>query len=1061
MKRISFSSLIVGLAFLVLPFALRAQTQTITGAAGQVGVDYSYQVTSNATPPVTWAATGLPGGLAINASTGLITGRPTTAGTVSGTVSLTKDGITNSISISIAIAAGVGAPAITSATTLSLTAGTAMAAPGFAITASPAATSFNVGALPTGLSVGGTATAPTIVGTPTTATVAGTPAQVSLSANNASGTGATTILNITIAPSATAPVITAVAGLAVTGVPAGAPTSHTVSGTLSVTGTATSFIASGLPLGVSLSAAGVLSGNTTLTGRFPITVTATGAGGTSAPFAFDLVVGAVPVITSLAATGTTGTSLSIPLTASPAATSFNLTGTLPAGLSFNSATNTISGTPTTAGVTSVSLGAQNAVGSASAATLVITINAPSTGGGGGGRGGGGGGTVIPPTTVAAPTITTSPTSQSVTEGASVTFSASAAGASLNFQWSKNGTPISGAVAATLTLSNVSPADAGVYAVLVSNTGGSLVSSGATLTVTPRAIEVPVFTTQPVAQSATAGGAATFGVVATGAGTLTYQWQKDGVAIAGATNATLSLSNLNLASTGAYRVVVTNSGGSVTSNAAALVVSMRAINGTYFGAFGNNGGNFALLVRDDRTGVFLGYASAERLALLSRDVVIDANGRFSVAQPDPRGATASAASGTPATAAHAGEFHIDGAIAADGTLSGTVSGLNLTFSAPAAASAGATSALAGFYQGGAVAGSAQSYALVSPAGQALVINVTGVTADGGVGTVAANGTIAATTAANATVTGTVSADNATISTNVTSGGVTTVFGGANNDARTDVEKLINISTRSQTGTAANTLIAGFVISGDAAKPVLIRAIGPTLGTAFNVGGSLSAARLEIFRGSTSIAVGNDWGSPAAGAPSAATIAATAARVGAFALPAASRDASLLLTLEPGAYTAVVSGQGTASGVSLVEVYDATDGAILRSRRIINIATRATAGTGDNALIAGFFVSGTVPKRLLIRGVGPGLAQFGVTGTLARPQLTINSGATVLAQNAGWTTSPESATIASSAAQVGAFAFPAGSADAALIINLAPGAYTAQVAGVGNTTGVALVEVYELP
>jgi len=319
----------------------------------------------------------------------------------------------------------------------------------------------------------------------------------------------------------------------------------------------------------------------------------------------------------------------------------------------------------------------------------------------------------------------------------------------------------------------------------------------------------------------------------------------------------------------------------------------------------------------------------------------------------------------------------------------------------------------------------------------------------------------TTAASATITGAIVAESATLSTTVTSAAGTQVFVGANNDARADIEKLINISTRSQTGTTANTLIAGFVITGDAPKPVLVRAIGPTLGTAFNVSGALSAARLEIFRGATSIAVGDDWGAPAAGAPSAATIAGTTARVGAFGLPAGSRDAALLLTLEPGAYTAVVTGQGGASGVSLVEVYDATSGAIPRSQRIINIATRATAGTGDSALIAGFYVNGTVPKRLLIRGAGPALAQFGISGALARPQLAVNSGATVLAQNTGWSTSADASSLAASAAQVGAFAFAAGSADAALIVHLAPGAYTAQVSGVGNTTGVALVEVYELP
>lgn len=130
-------------------------------------------------------------------------------------------------------------------------------------------------------------------------------------------------------------------------------------------------------------------------------------------------------------------------------------------------------------------------------------------------------------------------------------------------------------------------------------------------------------------------------------------------------------------------------------------------------------------------------------------------------------------------------------------------------------------------------------------------------------------------------------------------------------------------------------------------------------------------------------------------------------------------------------------------------------------VVNIATRATAGAGDNALIAGFYVSGTVPKRVLVRGIGPALTQFGVGGALARPQLTLAAGQTVVAQNAGLASSPDAAAIAAAAAQVGAFALPANSQDAAILVNLAPGAYTAQVAGAAGTTGVALIEVYEVP
>jgi len=131
------------------------------------------------------------------------------------------------------------------------------------------------------------------------------------------------------------------------------------------------------------------------------------------------------------------------------------------------------------------------------------------------------------------------------------------------------------------------------------------------------------------------------------------------------------------------------------------------------------------------------------------------------------------------------------------------------------------------------------------------------------------------------------------------------------------------------------------------------------------------------------------------------------------------------------------------------------------KTINLSTLAAAGAGNSTLTAGFFVSGTVPKRLLIRGVGPALAQFGVTGTLARPEVTVYSGALLLARNAGWSSTPDASAIATAAAQSGAFEFPAGSADAALILNLAPGSYSAQVTGVAGSTGIALVEIYELP
>jgi hypothetical protein len=119
----------------------------------------------------------------------------------------------------------------------------------------------------------------------------------------------------------------------------------------------------------------------------------------------------------------------------------------------------------------------------------------------------------------------------------------------------------------------------------------------------------------------------------------------------------------------------------------------------------------------------------------------------------------------------------------------------------------------------------------------------------------------------------------------------------------------------------------------------------------------------------------------------------------------------------------------------------------------------AGTGANVLAPGFVIGGTEPKRLLIRAVGPGLASFGVEGTLADPRLAIVPlGKTfTVASNDNW---DGSASLSAAFARAGAFALPAGSKDAALLVRLPPGGYTVQVSGAGNTTGTALVEIYDL-
>jgi hypothetical protein len=259
-------------------------------------------------------------------------------------------------------------------------------------------------------------------------------------------------------------------------------------------------------------------------------------------------------------------------------------------------------------------------------------------------------------------------------------------------------------------------------------------------------------------------------------------------------------------------------------------------------------------------------------------------------------------------------------------------------------------------------------------------------------------------------------------------------------------------RTQAGTGDQTLITGFALSGTGTKPLLVRAVGPTLG-AFGLTGVLADPFIEIAPLNAAKTAENDnWGGTVA-------LKNAFASVGAFALsPDSSKDASLVFSPAAGAYTAKVVGADNGTGVALVEVYDTGTG---NSPKLTNVSARTQVGTGADVLITGFNVSGNVPKKLLLRAVGPTLGAFGVGGTLVDPVLDVRPLGVdnVVATNDDWR---GTATLKAAFASVGAFAFAAdNSRDAALVIELPPGAYTATVSGKGGTTGVALVEVYELP
>ena len=182
------------------------------------------------------------------------------------------------------------------------------------------------------------------------------------------------------------------------------------------------------------------------------------------------------------------------------------------------------------------------------------------------------------------------------------------------------------------------------------------------------------------------------------------------------------------------------------------------------------------------------------------------------------------------------------------------------------------------------------------------------------------------------------------------------------------------------------------------------------------------------------------------------------VGAFPLVSPSFDSAMAIASPTGAFSAQVTAMGGAAGIALAEVYDADSG--VPAARLVNLSVRANAGLGGNMLIGGFSIAGATADTLLIRAIGPGLTDtFGLTGTLAQPVLSLfDSGQNLIDADTGW---GGDATIASVAASVGAFSLNPAHQDSALLVSLPPGSYTAQVSGANNATGIALVEVYEVP
>ncbi|MEO8438968.1 MAG: NHL repeat-containing protein [Spartobacteria bacterium] len=254
-----------------------------------------------------------------------------------------------------------------------------------------------------------------------------------------------------------------------------------------------------------------------------------------------------------------------------------------------------------------------------------------------------------------------------------------------------------------------------------------------------------------------------------------------------------------------------------------------------------------------------------------------------------------------------------------------------------------------------------------------------------------------------------------------------------------KQLLNISTRLNVLAGDNALIGGFIIDGTSPKRVIVRAIGPTLGD-FGVPNFLANPTLTL-NGADGSAISNDnWKDTQQ-----AEIEATG-----FA-PSNDLESAIVATLAPGAYTAVVRGVNDGTGVGLIEAYDldATTGTLA------NISTRGFVDTGDNVMIGGFIVGdGETDSTVVVRAIGPTLSDFGVAGALADPTLELHdSNGSTLADNDNWKDTQQTEIEATGLA-------PGKDLESAIVATLPSGSYTAIVRGSLDTSGVGLVEVYNV-
>lgn len=446
---------------------------------------------------------------------------------------------------------------------------------------------------------------------------------------------------------------------------------------------------------------------------------------------------------------------------------------------------------------------------------------------------------------------------------------------------------------------------------------------------------------------------------------------------------------------------------------------------YYTGTTTDGGAFTLFVDGSGGGTFLGGSQRGRFR---RGFTVENWGGFSFT--DGTGAT------------------VTGRIDATGGVTGTIAGVAFTGSRLTSGFGAADPARDGFYSGWVLDAGIRAGARVDRGRIAIVVEENGASR-AAEGVFSASGTFALAPAGNASFAGAIGGSVLTADISLPGRAARRIY--LLRDGFMPARRFVNLSLRGTVGSGDAVLIPGFVVSGDDPLPMLVRAVGPGL-VDFDVAGFVAQPRLRLFSNSNIVTENFGWAS----ATNAAAIAAATTRINAFALDPARSDSAVFQPLGAGAYTATVVSETGTPGIALAEAYDARLGG--ENARLVNLSGRGHVGTGDNILIGGFVVTGEAPALVLVRAAGPALTAFSVPGVLAQPELTVYRGQTAIATGAAWSLGEGATDVAAAIGLSHAFPFAANSADAALLLFLEPGGYTAQIRGANNTTGIALAEVY---